>query len=36
MICPPPDKEERYSHEDKQTDPYRTEYPIGRREEGLI
>jgi hypothetical protein len=33
MICPPPDKEKRYSHKDKQTNPYRTKYPIGRVEE---
>jgi len=36
MICPPPNKEERDSHEDKQTDPYRTKYPIGRGEEWFL
>jgi hypothetical protein len=36
MVCPPPNEEERDPHKDKQTDPYRTEYPIGRCEERLI
>jgi hypothetical protein len=36
MIRPPPYEVERNSHEDKQTDPHWTEYPIGRGEERLI
>jgi hypothetical protein len=36
LTLSPPDKEERDSHEDKQTDPDWAEYPVGRRKEGFI